>query len=141
MLFEQISWLTPIYVPKFLKRQAHEQSKKFKTTLKQKLQNLGLDIYEGLDDKTQVVVNLSNRTLTETKYKAQNHGLQFGILPRKCNFNDMQTEFENLCWQLGPHLQNTKRILFKTKLINLYNKCKPTFFFMTNYAETPDYHP
>ena len=77
VLFNQISWLTRIYVSKFLKQQAHDQSEKFKATHKQKLRNLGLDIYEGLGDEPQVVVNLSNRALTETEYKALNHGLQF----------------------------------------------------------------
>ena len=76
-----------------------------------------------------MVVNLLNRTLTETEYKALNHGLQFGILPLKFNFIDVQTEFENLYRQVRPHLQNTKRILFKTKLINLYNKYKSTYFY------------
>ena len=41
----------------------------------------------------------------------------------------MQTEFENLYRQVKPHLQNTKRILYKTKLINLYNKYKSTYFY------------
>ena len=118
-----------IYVSKFLKQQAHEQSKKFKATHKQKLRNLRLDIYEGLGDEPQVVDNLTNRALTETEYKALNHGLQFGILPLKFNFIDVQTEFENLYWQVRPHLQNTKRILFKTKLINLHNKYKSTYFY------------
>ena len=41
----------------------------------------------------------------------------------------MQTEFESLYRQVRPHLQNTKRMLFKTKLINLYNKYKSTYFY------------
>ena len=41
----------------------------------------------------------------------------------------MQTEFENLYRQERPHLQNTKRVLFKTKLTNLYNKYKSTYFY------------
>ena len=40
----------------------------------------------------------------------------------------MQTEFENLYPQVRPRLQNTKRLWFKTKLINLYNKHKSTYF-------------
>ena len=38
---------------------------------------------EGLGDEPQVVVNLSNRALTETEYKAINHGVQFGFSPIK----------------------------------------------------------
>ena len=76
-----------------------------------------------------MVVNLLYRALTATEYKALNHGLQFGILPLKFNFIDMQIEFENLYKQVRPHLQNTKRILFKTKLINLHNKYKFTYFY------------
>ena len=98
-------------------------------THKQKLRNLGLTIYEGLGGEPQVVVNLSNRALAKTEYKALNHGLQFGILPLKFNFIDVETEFESLYRQVRPHLQNTKRILFKTKLINLYNKYKSTYFY------------
>ena len=30
---------------------------------------------------------------------------------------------------MRPRLQNTKRLLFKTKLINLYNKYKSTYFY------------
>ena len=99
------------------------------STHKQKLRNLGLDICEGLGDELQVVVNLSNRALVKTVYKALNHGLQFGILPLKFNFIDVQAEFENLYRQVRSHLQNTKRILFKTKLINLYSKYKSTYFY------------
>ena len=50
------------------------------------------------------------------------------ILPTRFNFIDVQTEFENLYRQVRPRLQNTKRLLFKTKLINLYNKYKSTYF-------------
>ena len=85
-MFEQISWLTRIYACKFLKQLAHEQSKKYKTTHMQKLRNLGLDIYERLGNKPQVVVNSPNQALTETEYKALNRGLQFGILPLKGAF-------------------------------------------------------
>ena len=99
------------------------------STHKQKLRNLGLDICEGLGDEPQVVVNLSNRALAKTEYKALNHGLRFGILPLKFNFIDVQTEFKNIYRQARPHLQNTKRILFKTELINLYNKFKSTYFY------------
>ena len=56
------------------------------------------------------------------EHQALNHGLQFGILPTRFNFIDVQTEFENLYRQVRLRLQNTKRLLFKTKLINLYNK-------------------
>ena len=76
-----------------------------------------------------MVVNLSNRALTETNYKALNHGLQFDILPLKFNFIDVQTEFENLYRQVRPHQQNTKRILSKTKLIKLYSKYKSIYFY------------
>ena len=50
----------------------------------------------------------------------------------------MQTEFENLYRQVRPskyfissylYLQNTQRLLFKTKLINLYSKYKSTYFY------------
>ena len=139
MLLDQIPWLTRINVSKVLKQQAHEQNEKFKTTHKLKLRNHGLDIYEGLGVEPQRGVNLSNRALTETEYKVLYHGLQLGILPLKFTFIDVQTEFEHLYRQVRPHLQNTKRILFQTKLINLYNTNPPTF--MTNYAETPDCYP
>ena len=76
-----------------------------------------------------MVVNLSNRAPTETEYKEINHGLQFGVLPLKFNFIDVQTECENLYTQVRPHLQNTKGILLKTKLIKLYNKYKPIYFY------------
>ena len=108
MLFEQISWLTQIYDSKVLKQQVHKQSEKFKTTHKQKLRNLGLDIYEGVGDKPQMVVKLSNHVLTETEYKALNPSLQFGIIQLKFTFTDMQTVFENLYRQVRPHLQSTK---------------------------------
>ena len=48
----------------------------------------------------------------------------------------MQTEFENLYRQVRPHLQNTKRILFKTKLINSHNKYKSTYFYDKLWANT-----
>ena len=126
ILFQQISWVTQIYVSKFLKKQAKDDREKFSVIHKRKLQNLGRHISS---DELDVVVNLSHKKLTPTEHQALNHGLQFGILPTKFNFIDVQTEFENLYWQVRPRLQNTKRLLFKTKLINLYNKYQYTYFY------------
>ena len=93
------------------------------------LANFGDPCSDDSEDGLQVVVHLSNRQLSETEYRALNHGLQFGILPTKFNFNEVQAEFENLYRQVRPHLQHTKRVLFKTKLMNLYNKYKSTYFY------------
>ena len=75
-----------------------------------------------------MVVNLSHKKLP-IEHQALNHGLQFGILPTNLSFIDVQTEIENLYRQVRPRLQNTKRLLFKTKLINLYSKYMSTYFY------------
>jgi len=43
-LFRQISWLSLIYVSKFLNKQAQHDKEEFNLTHKRKLQNLGLDV-------------------------------------------------------------------------------------------------
>ena len=97
ILFQQILWLTQIYVSKFLQKQAKDDREKFSATHKRKLQNLGLHISS---DELDVVVNLSYKKLTPIEHQALNHGLQFGILPTRFNFIDVQTEFENLPYLL-----------------------------------------
>ena len=126
ILFQQISWLTQIYVSKFLQKQANDDRYKFSAIHKRKLQTFGLHISS---DELDVVVNLSYKKLTPIEHQALNHGLQFEILPTKFNFIDAQAEFENLYRHVRPRLQNAKRLLFKTKLINLYNKYKTTYFY------------
>ena len=76
-----------------------------------------------------MVVNLSYKKITPIEHQTLNHGLQFGTLPTKFNFINVQTEFENLYRQVRPRLQNTRRLLSKTKLINLHNKYKSTYFY------------
>ena len=76
-----------------------------------------------------MVVNLFHKKLTPIEHQVLNHGLQFGILPMKFNFINVETEFENLYRQVRSSHQNTKRLLFKTEFNNLYNKCKSTYFY------------
>ena len=45
------------------------------------------------------------------------------------NYVKAQTEYENLYQQLSPHLDNNKRMEFKSRLINLCNKYKSSFFY------------
>ena len=72
-----------------------------------------------LDTSTfNIIQNLSNRKLTDTELKVLNRGLKFGIFPKKINWLNVQTEFENLYQQIRFKLNNKDRIDTKLKLIN-----------------------
>ena len=50
--------------------------------------------------------NLSSRSFTEIEYKCLNYKLKFEVFPSFFNHIKVQTEFEDLCQQVKPHLNN-----------------------------------
>jgi len=62
-------------------------------------------------------------------------GLKYGILPRKLNITNIQTEFEDLYQQIRPAIDNKTRIELKSKLMRLYNKYKSSFFYNKSHQD------
>ena len=82
----------------------------------------------AMDNEPKVVVNLSSRNLSAAETNLLNQGLNYSFFPEKLNISQVRTEFEYIYKQIRYYLNNSTRIVFKQKLMGLYERYVPTFF-------------
>ena len=82
----------------------------------------------AMDNEPKVVVNLSSRNLSAAETNLLNQGLNYSFFTEKLNISQVRTEFEYIYKQIRYYLNNSNRIVFKQKLMGLYERYVTTFF-------------
>ena len=118
------SSLISLATKRFLVRVKEKEEKLNKRTLNKKLCKLGLN----LTTPTNILHNLSNRTLTTTESELLNKGLDYSFYPTRLDIHHVRAEFENLYSKLRNLLSTSRCILFKQKLISLYSRFVSSFY-------------
>ena len=117
------SSLISLATNRFLVR-VKEKEELNKRTLNKKLCKLGLN----LTTPTNILHNLSNRTLTTIESELLNKGLDYSFYHTRLDIQHVRAKFENLYSKLRNVLLTSQCILFKQKLISLYSRFVSSFY-------------
>ena len=129
-LFGNLGYLTTYYVKKLLDRAKSRDERRALKSVSHKLKSLGIDVGLAMDNEPKVVVNLSSRNLSAAETNLLNQGLNYSFFPEKLNVSQVRTEFEYIYKQIRYYLNNSNRIVFKQKLMGLYERYVTTFLSM-----------
>ena len=127
VLRQKISWLPWIRVKMFLRNCQQEEIEIARNTYKKKLfiSNLDKHYFSGTSN---AINNLTDYPLTLVETKALNKGLDFGILPFRFDFLQIQASFERLYHETRPYLSFVDRLEFKSLIFHLYDEYKWGYF-------------